>query len=210
MLPLVDLVIVATPDRAIGEAARAVGARLTGAATVIHLSGFTSIEAVDVGTGRFGSLHPLMTISDPERGRRAIAGAPGGITGSSRDVESLIWRFAESIGMRPFRLPDDRRRLYHTSAAVASNVSTGVLGLAFELMRSAGVDPAVLRPLVDQSIANAFELGPEIALTGPVARGDEATVAGQRLEVGLVDPKLADEFDLLVDFLRRRVAADRP
>ncbi len=209
MLPLVDLVIVATPDRAIRDAARAVGARLTGAATVIHLSGFTSIEAVDVGTGRFGSLHPLMSLSDPERGRRAIAGAPAAVTGSSRDVERTIWGFAESLGMRPFALPDDRRRLYHTSASVASNITTGVLGLAFELMRAAGVDPSVLRPLVDQSIANAFDLGPDEALTGPIIRGDEATVAGQRLEVGLVDPRLADQFDLLVDFLRRRVAADQ-
>ena len=209
MLPLVDLVIVATPDRAIRDAARSVGARLTGAATVIHLSGFTSIESVDVGTGRFGSLHPLMSLSDPDRGKRAMAGAPAAVTGSSSDVEAMIWGFAESIGMHPFHLPDERRRLYHTSAAVASNVTTGVLGLAFELMRSAGVDPSVLRPLVDQSIANAFDLGPEEALTGPVARGDDATVAGQRLEVGLVDPRLADQFDLLVDFLRRRVAADQ-
>jgi predicted short-subunit dehydrogenase-like oxidoreductase (DUF2520 family) len=210
MLPLVDLVIVATPDRAIRDAARTVAARLTGAATVIHLSGFTSIEAVDVGTGRFGSLHPLMSLSDPKRGSRAIAGAPAAVTGSSRDVERIIWGFAESIGMRPFGLPDDRRRLYHTSAAVASNVTTGVLGLAFELMSAAGVDPSVLRPLVDKSIANAFDLGPDDALTGPIARGDEATVAGQRLEVGLVDPGLADEFDLLVDFLRRRVSAAQP
>ena len=85
-----------------------------------------------------------------------------------------------------------------------------MLGLAFELMRAAGVDPSVLRPLVDQSISNAFDLGPDRALTGPIARGDEATVAGQRLEVGLADPRLADQFDLLVDFLRRRVAADQP
>lgn len=209
MLPLVDLVIVATPDRAIRDAARVVGARLTGAATVIHLSGFTSIEAVDVGTGRFGSLHPLMSLSDPVRGRRALRGAPAAVTGSSRDVERMISGFAESIGMRPFGLPDHRRRLYHTSAAVASNITTGVLGLAFELMSSAGVDPSVLRPLVDQSIANAFDLGPDRALTGPIVRGDEATVAGQRLEVGLVDPGLADQFDLLVEFLRARVSDER-
>ncbi len=207
MLPLVDIVIVATPDRAIREAARSVGARLTGTATVIHLSGFTTIDTVDVGTGRFGSLHPLMSLADPVRGMRALEGAPAAVTGSSRDVETMIWGFAESLRMRPFALPDDRRRLYHTSAAVASNITTGVLGLAFELMRATGVDPSVLRPLVDQSISNAFDLGPDKALTGPIARGDEATVAGQRLEVGLADAGLADQFDLLVDFLRRRVAA---
>lgn len=205
MLPLVDLVIVATPDREIPAAAAAAGARLTGAAVMVHLSGFTSIGAVDVGTGRFGSLHPLMSLADPVRGEQALAGAPAAVTGSSADVERLIWRFAESIGMRPFRLPDDQRRLYHTAAAVASNVTTGVLGLAFDLLRAAGVDSSVVRPLVDQSVANAFELGPSEALTGPVARGDESTIAGQRLEVELVDADLADQYGLLVDFLRKRV-----
>ncbi len=210
MLPPVDLVIVATPDRAIRDAARSVGARLTGAATIVHLSGFTSIEAVDVGTGRFGSLHPLMSLSDPVRGRRALQGAPAAVTASSSDVTSRIWGFAESIGMRPFALPDDRRRLYHTSASVAANITTGVLGLAFDLAKTAGVDPSVLRPLIDQSVANAFDLGPQRALTGPIARGDDATVAGQRLEVELADPSLADQFDLLVRFLQARVGSDLP
>ena len=208
VLPLVDLVVVATPDREIRDAAAVAGARLTGAATVIHLSGFTSIEAVDVGTGRFGSLHPLMTLSDPVRGKAALRGAPAAVTGSSRDVQGQIWRFAESIGMKPFALADDRRRLYHTSAAVASNVTTGALGLAFDLMRASGVDPDVLRPLVEQSVANAFDVGAAQALTGPVARGDQTTVAGQRLEVELLDAGLADEFGLLVDFLQKRATSE--
>ena len=117
-------------------------------------------------------------------------------------------RFAESIGMKPFALADDRRRLYHTSAAVASNVTTGALGLAFDLMRASGVDPDVLRPLVEQSVANAFDVGAAQALTGPVARGDQTTVAGQRLEVELLDAGLADEFGLLVDFLQKRATSE--
>jgi predicted short-subunit dehydrogenase-like oxidoreductase (DUF2520 family) len=205
-LPLVDLVIVATPDREIHSAAKAVAARLTGSAIVCHLSGFTSIDAVDVGTRRYGSLHPLMSLPDPVRGMRALSGAPAAVTGSSRDVSAVIEGFARSIGMRPFHLSDDRRRLYHAAASVASNMTAGVLGLAFDLIRAADVDPSVLRPLVAQSIANVFELGPAQALTGPIARGDESTVAGQRLEVELVDADLADQFDALVGFLRSRVA----
>lgn len=204
-LPLVDLVIIATPDREIRSAARTAAARLTGAAVVCHLSGFTSIDAVDVGTGRFGSVHPLMTLADPVRGMRVLRGAPAAITGSSRQVTDLLGRFASSLGMHPFGLADDRRRLYHASASVASNVTTGVLGLAFDLMRSSGVDPDVLRRLVDQSVSNAFDLGPDAALTGPVSRGDAQTVSGQLGAVEAVDPGLAAEFDLLVEFLRSRV-----
>ena len=84
-------------------------------------------------------------------------------------------------------------------------MTTGVLGLAFDLMRSSGVDPDVLRRLVDQSVSNAFDLGPDAALTGPVSRGDAQTVSGQLGAVGAVDPGLAAEFDLLVEFLRSRV-----
>lgn len=201
--PTVDLVIIATPDGAIGDVARshAVG---TGA-VVCHLSGYTSIAAVDVGTGRFGSLHPLMTMADSIQGAASLVGAPAAVTAGDPDTGRLLWRFAESLGMAPFSLTDSARPEYHAGASVASNVTTGVVALAFDLFRSAGVDPRELRPLVERSIANAFDLGPDRALTGPVVRGDTATVAGHLRAVNAIDPKLGEQLELLVAFLSRRV-----
>ena len=62
-----------------------------------------------------------------------------------------------------------------------------------------------------QTVENIAELGPEEALTGPVARGDDATVAAQRAAVEEAAPELLDLFDELVRRTRalaaRRVTA---
>jgi predicted short-subunit dehydrogenase-like oxidoreductase (DUF2520 family) len=76
----------------------------------------------------------------------------------------------------------------------------------------AGLDPAdareLLMPLVRQTVENMAELGPERALTGPVARGDEETVAAQRAAVEETAPELLALFDELAD--RTRELAARP
>ena len=200
-----DLVIVATPDNVIREVALDIGGIVRGSPVMCHLSGFTSIAVLDVGTGRFASLHPLMSMTDAVRGSRALVGSPVAITASDPATQDLLWGFASSLGMAPFTLEDSARQLYHAGASVASNITTGVLGLAFELCRSAGVDPGELRPLVERSVANAFELGPDRALTGPVARGDSRTVSGHRSAASAVDPVLGIQLDLLVEFLALRV-----
>ena len=200
---VVDLVIIATPDVAIRDAARRFAAGADG--VVCHLSGYTSIDAVEVGSGRFGSLHPLMTRADSVQGAASLVGAPAAVTASDPDSGRLLWRFAESLGMAPFSLTDSAKPEYHAGASVASNVTTGVIALAFDLFRAAGVDPRELHPLVERSIGNAFDLGPDRALTGPVVRGDVTTVDGHLRAVNAIDPKLGGQLELLVAFLSRRV-----
>lgn len=197
---LADLTVVATPDDAIAEVGETVGG-----GAVIHLSGFTSIEALSIHA-HHGSLHPLMTIADARSGADALGGAPAAITGSDEPTERLIGGFAASIGMAPFGLADDRRRIYHAGATVAANATTGVLGLAFDLFEAAGVDPTLARSLVEAAVANSFEIGPDRALTGPVARGDDRTVAAQREAVAELDDRLSAQFDSVVRVLESRVS----
>ena len=59
-----------------------------------------------------------------------------------------------------------------------------------------------LAPLLRQTIDNLAALGPEAALTGPVARGDEATIEAQRAAVEGVAGHLLDLFDELVHHTR--------
>jgi predicted short-subunit dehydrogenase-like oxidoreductase (DUF2520 family) len=78
--------------------------------------------------------------------------------------------------MRPFDLSESERALYHAAAVVASNHLVGLLGQVERLAASAGVPFEAFAPLVRSSVANAFDVGPARALTGPVSRGDLATV----------------------------------
>jgi predicted short-subunit dehydrogenase-like oxidoreductase (DUF2520 family) len=64
----------------------------------------------------------------------------------------------------------------------------------------------MLAPLVRQTVDNWAALGPQAALTGPVARGDEVTIARQRKAIAAAAPDLLPLFDALVE-QTREVAA---
>ncbi len=198
-LPPADLVIVAVSDDAIAQ----VVARLVPpeSGIVVHLSGLASIEVLaplaTAGAG-YGALHPLQTLPDPERGAAALVGAAVAVTAATDEATGILTAFSRSLGAEPFRISDDQKPLYHAAAAAASNYLTTVLALAHELFVEAGVDPVVSRPLVSAVVGNVFEVGPQAALTGPIARGDIGTVrALQRAAVAAVSPHLEEAFVVL-------------
>jgi predicted short-subunit dehydrogenase-like oxidoreductase (DUF2520 family) len=110
---------------------------------------------------------------------------------------------ARSLGMEPFELSDDQRPAYHAAASIASNFLVALEAAAEEVAGGAGLDPAearaALAPLVRATVENWAALGPERALTGPVARGDELTVAAQREAVRATAPQLEALFDVMVE-----------
>ncbi|HVE68480.1 MAG TPA: DUF2520 domain-containing protein, partial [Solirubrobacteraceae bacterium] len=87
--------------------------------------------------------------------------------------------------------------LYHAAASMASNFLITLEAAAERLAATAGADRDLLAPLVRATVENWAALGPERALTGPVARGDEATVARQRAAVEERTPELLGLFDEL-------------
>src|SRR5690349_8881348 len=170
------LVIVATPDRAISAAACAVGPSLEPGALVLHLAGSVGLEAFDAlrelrSDVRVGALHPLQSFPSATMGVERVPGAWAAVAGDAQTEELAL-----ALGMRPFALPDAERPLYHAAAVVASNHLVALLGQVERLAASAGVPFEAFGPLVRSSVANAFGVGPARAPTGPVSRGDLATV----------------------------------
>ena len=102
--------------------------------------------------------------------------------------------------MSPFEVAEERRAAYHAAAAIASNFLVALEESAAELLDSCGVDDAreLLAPLVLRTAANWAEHGPE-ALTGPIARGDEATVARHLAALAEADPDLLDLYRTLAE-----------
>ena len=149
---------------------------------VLHLSGVHGQEALGPLVGSraaLGSLHPLQTISEPERAAERLKGAWAAVEGMPRAVEAAE-RLAQDVGLRPFRIASQAKPMYHAGAVFASNYFVVVEAVAQRLLRHAGLTDAeawqALRPLVEGTLENLARLGPVGALTGPVARGDEATV----------------------------------
>jgi predicted short-subunit dehydrogenase-like oxidoreductase (DUF2520 family) len=88
-----------------------------------------------------------------------------------------VERIALTLGMRPFRVDATDRVRYHAAACVASNHLVALLGQVERLAATAGVPFEAFVPLVRGTVENVAELGPAAALTGPVARGDDETIA---------------------------------
>jgi predicted short-subunit dehydrogenase-like oxidoreductase (DUF2520 family) len=187
-----DVVLLCVPDAEIAKAAAAVDAPFVG-----HTSGATPLGSLQF------ALHPLQTITGPGT---ALTGAGCAIAGSTPEALELARGLAEVLGMEAFEIRDADRAAYHASASIASNYLVTLEWMAERIAASAGLEPEAARrmlaPLVRQTVENWAELGPERALTGPVARGDEVTVARQRKAIADAAPDLLEAFDALTDATR--------
>jgi predicted short-subunit dehydrogenase-like oxidoreductase (DUF2520 family) len=181
--------LLCVPDRAIAQAA----ATIEPGPWVAHVSGATPLAALDPHRRRF-SVHPLQTLVKA-RGPEQLDGAWAGITAEDADAHVRALWLAETLGLRPFELADDRRVVYHAGAAIASNFLVTLYRVASRLVAEAGAPPEALVPLMTRTIENGFEL------TGPIARGDWETV--ERHREALRGTDVEGLYDTLVEATRR-------
>ena len=163
-----ELRLLCVPDRAIAEVARS----LEPWPWLAHVSGGTPLAALDPHAKRF-SVHPLQTLT-LARGPEQLDGAWGAVTAESDEAHARGLWLAETLGLRPFTLADDKRASYHAGAAIASNFLVTLYRTASQLFEDAGAPPEALIPLLERTIENGFDL------TGPISRGDWETVERHR------------------------------
>jgi predicted short-subunit dehydrogenase-like oxidoreductase (DUF2520 family) len=183
-----ELRLLCVPDRAIADVARTIEP----GPWVAHVSGATPLAALDPHVRRF-SVHPLQTLTK-ERGPEQLDGAWGGVTAEPGEAHARALWLAETLGLRPFDLADDRRVAYHAGAAFASNYLVTLYRVAAALVAEAGAPPEALVPLMVRTIENGFQL------TGPIARGDWQTV--DRHRDALRDTPYAQLYDTLAEATR--------
>jgi predicted short-subunit dehydrogenase-like oxidoreductase (DUF2520 family) len=194
-------VLLCVPDAEIAAAGKLIAPeRLVG-----HCSGATRLDVL--APHEAFSLHPLMTVTAEGA---EFAGAGASIAGSTPRALALAGELARAIGMRPVEIADEDRAAYHAAASIASNFLITIEAAAERIGASVGLERDQLVPLVRASVENWARLGPERALTGPVARGDEATIARQRSAVSDAAPGLLELFDALVNATRELAAAREP
>jgi predicted short-subunit dehydrogenase-like oxidoreductase (DUF2520 family) len=192
--PDADVVLLAVPDAEIATAA----ALIVRGPLVGHCSGATTLEAL--APHEAFSLHPLMTV--PADGPSPLAGAGAAIAGTTPHAGGVAHQLALCLGLTPIDVADEDRAAYHAAASIASNFLVTLEATAERLAASAGVDRQALVPLVRATVENWASLGPDRALTGPIARGDEETVERQRQAIAERTPDLLPLFDALAETTR--------
>ncbi len=194
----VEVVILTVRDDAITPLATslATAGAINERHVVLHLSGVQGQEALGplVPTrAALGSFHPLQTIVEPELAPARLKGAWAAVEGMPRAVEAGE-RIAQDLGMRPFRIATKSKAIYHAGGVFASNYLVVVEAVAQRLLRHAGLSDAdawaALRPLVEGTFDNLSRHEPREALTGPVIRGDTATIVRHLESLAVDDAKL--------------------
>jgi predicted short-subunit dehydrogenase-like oxidoreductase (DUF2520 family) len=182
-----ELVLLCVPDGAIAECARS----LEPGPWIAHVSGATPLAALDPHVRRF-SVHPLQTFTRG-RGAEQLDGAWAAVSAEDDEARAAGFELAELLGLRPFELADADRVLYHAGAAIASNYLVTLHRAASRLLERAGAPPEALVPLMSRTIENGFEL------TGPIARGDWATVDAHVRAIRAQAPELEELYLTLAE-----------
>jgi predicted short-subunit dehydrogenase-like oxidoreductase (DUF2520 family) len=190
-----DLVVVATPDGEIAKVARAIRPR--DGVVVAHLSGAAVLDVLAPHRRR-ASVHPLVALPNPEIGARRLRGAWFALAG-----DPIGQKVVEALGGRAFAVDEADRVVYHAAAVIASNHLVALLGQVERLADAVGVPLEAYLDLVSATVDNVRALGPAAALTGPAARGDEATIR-RHLEALPADER--DAYRALADAARRLAA----
>ena len=101
-----------------------------------------------------------------------FAGAGAAVAGSTPRAVKLATDLAHALKMVPVEIAEADRPAYHAAASVASNFLITIEAAAERIAATVGLERDQLVPLVRATVENWARLGPERALTGPVARGD--------------------------------------
>lgn len=170
--PAVALLCV--PDGYVGAVAAAWRAALPEGTVLAHCAGSLGLGVL--GGGPAASVHPLVSLPDAERGARRLRGAWFALAASTDRAHEAAASLVAALGGRPVAVDEERRALYHATAAVASNHLVALVGQVERLAAAAGVPAEAFAELARGSLDNAVHGGAASALTGPVARADWDTV----------------------------------
>lgn len=165
----VDLVVIATPDHSVAAVASSIA---PSDAVVAHLSGALGLAPL-AGHPRAAVLHPLVALPDPERGADRLVGAWFGL---STEGDPIVETVVDELHGRVVRVAEGDWARYHAAAVVASNHLVALLGQVERIAASIDAPLEAYLELARGALADVADLGPADALTGPVRRGDRATI----------------------------------
>ncbi len=180
-----DIVLLAVPDDDIHTVAGQLhkSGLLQKKPVLVHFSGLhpATIMKMASSVPTLLSLHPLLPFASHEKGYAALDRCPCVIESPDMLGIKLGKELVSALGGVPFTIEADKKALYHAAACISSNYLVTLFAVARDLLVHCGIEEdralPLLLPLVQTTLDNIEQLGPELGLTGPVSRGDSGTVA---------------------------------
>jgi len=200
-----DVYMLTVPDDQIARACTMLAAAVPLRGSVVfHCSGALAsdkLQPARAAGAHVASVHPIRSFADMEAVAAAFDGTFCGVEGDAQALTVLQPALA-AIGARVVPIDASAKTVYHAAAVFASNYLVTVLDAALRAYQAAGIPEDVARelarPLAMESMANVFRLGAAPALSGPIARGDMATVKRQQDAVAAWDAATGQLYEALV------------
>ncbi|OBH51119.1 Rossmann-like and DUF2520 domain-containing protein [Mycobacterium sp. E2479] len=224
-----ELLLLAVPDSELAGlvSGLAVTSAVRPGTIVVHTSGANGIAILEP-LAQDGciplAVHPAMTFTGSDEDISRLADSCFGVTAADEIGYAIGQSLVLEMGGEPFCVAEDARVLYHAALAHAGNHIVTVLADALDALRAAlrgsellgqqtvddqpgGIAERIIGPLARAALENTLQRG-QAALTGPVARGDAAAVAGHLAALREVTPELAQAYR--VNALRTAQRAHAP
>lgn len=162
---------------------------------VIHTSGAlpsTILSPLKAFGCNVYSMHPLLSFADIEKAAEALKNSYFCIEGDEEKMPELE-HLLQVLGNKYFKLKPEQKTLYHASACMVSNYLVTLIHSGLKLMENIDIDRETafraMLPLINSTIQNILTFGTENALTGPISRGDEATLSRQLDAISRTSPE---------------------
>lgn len=147
---------------------------------VFHSSGALAsdeLSALKAKGARIASVHPMMTfVRSTAPQMRGVAFALEGDTAALRAARTIVNR----LGGRPFAIEKKNKVLYHAFGSFASPLVIALMASMEQVALAAGIREreikSVMEPLLMQTLTNYLQRDAASAFSGPLARGDVATI----------------------------------
>ena len=170
LIPDADFYIIAVSDSSISAVSQHIK-KVDG--LIVHTSGSISIDVL-AKHERTGVLYPLQTMSS---GRKVdFSQVPVFLETKKAEDKGILQRLAESLKASSHWIHSNERRQLHLSAVYLNNFTNHLIYLSGERCKAIGMDPEILYPLLEETVAKAIAIGPFEAQTGPARRGDHTVI----------------------------------
>lgn len=170
----------------------------------MHTSGGIGMDALSRLSRNVGVLYPLQTFTkgvDID-----FSKVPFFIEGSTDEARRVISTLAGSLSPKVVSAGSDQRLKLHSAAVFACNFVNHMWAIADEILREAGTDLSVLKPLIDETVRKLSDMSPRDAQTGPARRGDKDVMERHK---AVLDPMRREQYEYLSEMISQYYQNER-
>jgi len=208
-----DLLLLTVPDDMLANVVSMLSASgaIREGQYVVHTSGRHGLAVLDparsVGA-HVVAMHPAMTFTGTAVDLDRLRGCVFGLTAGAAE-RAVAQALVADLGGSPMWVAEEMRTLYHAGLAHGANHLVTLVSEALELLAAAGADDpsGTLRPLLTAALDNALAQG-DVALTGPIVRGDVNTVRAHLADIATNAPQTLDSYIAMARATLDRVVTD--